>query len=209
MKAFLLNGSPRTDGSSAAMLDLLEDLLQERGFVVEGYSALELLREMDEPFCTHCSSVCDGRCYDGTAVEEFYRQLPQVDCLVLASPVYFGTVSAEIKALWDFGRKIRSERGLLYTVGAALAVGGGRFGGQETTIRALHDMMLIQGMIVVGDSSGDGIGHQGVAAQSRAAGEAAVADRLKILADALDGVSHSTADLRAAERAKDQGGSDK
>lgn len=201
MKAFLLNGSPRVDGSSAAMLDLLEDLLEERGFVAERYSALQLLREMDEPFCTHCASVCEGRCYADTPVEDFFRRLPRADCLVLASPVYFGTVSAEIKALWDLGRKIRSERGLLYTVGAALAVGGGRFGGQETTIRALHDMMFIQGMIVVGDSSGDGIGHQGVAAQNPAAGDAKAAGRLKILADALTDVSHATARLRAKVRA--------
>ncbi len=201
MKAFLLSGSPRADGSSVAMLDLLEDSLREQSFAVERYSALDLLREMDEPFCTHCSSVCDGRCYADTAVEDFFRGLPRADCLVIASPVYFGTVSAEIKALWDLGRKIRSERGLLYTVGAALAVGGGRFGGQETTIRALHDMMFIQGMIVVGDSSGDGIGHQGVAAQDPAAGDAKAAGRLEILAAGLADVSRATARLRAEVRA--------
>jgi len=51
---------------------------------------------------------------------------------------------------------------LLNTVGAAVTTGGARFAGQETALKTLHDMMLVQGMILVGDghASADA-GHQG------------------------------------------------
>ncbi len=197
MKAILLNGSPRKDGSSAHLLEVMAKKLSERECHTITRSALDLLSELETPFCTHCSRVCEGQCYRGTAVEEFYDLVPQVDCLVVASPVYFGTVSAEVKALWDLGRKIRSEKGLLYTVGAGIATGGGRFGGQETTIRAIHDMMFIQGMIVVGDSSPGGIGHQGVAASDPATGDQNAEKRLEIMAEAVADVSWATRELRS------------
>ena len=200
MRAFLLNGSPRTDGSTSSLLDNLESRLVAREFEVEQFRAMDLLADVETPFCTHCTSDCQGACYRDTAVEDFFQRLPGADCLVAASPVYFGTVSAQLKALWDFGRKTRTERGLLYTVGAALAVGGGRFGGQETTIRAIHDMMSIQGMIITGDSSNSGIGHQGVAAQDPASEDANAEKRLRILAEALSDVSEATRDLRQSAR---------
>ena len=202
MRAFLLNGSPRTEGSTNLLLDNLESLLVAHEFEVEQVCAMNLLSEMETPFCTHCSSVCQGTCYRDTAVEDFFQRLPAADCLVAASPVYFGTVSAQIKALWDLSRKTRSERGLLYTVGAALAVGGGRFGGQETTIRAIHDMMFIQGMIIAGDSSSSGIGHQGVAAEDPASEDANAQKRLRILAEALSDVAEATRDMRQSARKK-------
>ncbi len=200
MRAYIINGSPRTQGGSAQLLDLAAEAFRARDFSVEQRSALDLLSALDTPFCTHCSPTCVGECYAQTAVEDFYRQLPEADCMLVASPVYFGTVSAELKALWDFGRRTRSDSGLLYTVGGALAVGGGRFGGQETTLRAIHDMMLIQGMIVVGDSSEAGIGHQGVAAQDPGAEDHNARKRLDILVDAMADVSRATRDLRRRVR---------
>ena len=46
-----------------------------------------------------------------------------------------------------------------------------RFGGQETTIKAIHDLMLVQGLIIVGDGHRDfDSGHQGACAQRPVAG---------------------------------------
>ena len=88
--------------------------------------------------------------------------LRRADGILLGSPVYFGTVSAQLKSFWDKTRLLRREKYLINVVGGALAVGGSRFGGQETTLRALQDMMLCQGMIVVGDAHlEEDAGHQG------------------------------------------------
>ncbi|MDI6688874.1 MAG: NAD(P)H-dependent oxidoreductase [Actinomycetota bacterium] len=40
-------------------------------------------------------------------MEEVFNLLKQADGVVLGSPVYFGTVSAQMKAFWDKTRDIR------------------------------------------------------------------------------------------------------
>ena len=140
---------------------------------------------------------CSGACYRGSELETAYRRLAAADALILGSPVYFGTVSAQLKAFWDKTRKLRSELALLNTVGAALAVGAARFGGQETTLKALFDMMLVQGMLIVGDGhrSGDA-GHQGACAHQPAAEDQNAARRVSLLAQRVVEVARATSGLR-------------
>lgn len=197
MRAILLNGSPRKDGNTRYLLDLLESQLRERGVSTRVVDVYSVLSDLDVPFCTACASVCTGACYEDTRLESLFSEMEGVDILVAGSPVYFGTVSAPLKSLWDMTRRLRSSGGLLYTVGAAVSVGGGRFGGQETTLRAVHDMMFIQGMVVVGDSAEGSVGHQGVCAAGPAAEDPLVQERLEALAEGLTAVAGSTRELRA------------
>lgn len=77
---------------------------------------------------------------------------PKVCGLIIATPVYFGTMTSQAKAFLDRCVMFRRNGALLRnTVGGVIAVGGFRNGGQETTIQAVHAAMLIQDMIVVGD----------------------------------------------------------
>ena len=111
--------------------------------------------------------------------------LEDAAALVLGSPVYFGTVSAQLKALWDKTRAIRTRRSLVGKPAAAVSVGAARFGGQETTLKALHDMLLIQGMSIVGEGTDDAdAGHQGVCAQKPAAEDSYALERARILGKA-------------------------
>jgi multimeric flavodoxin WrbA len=76
-------------------------------------------------------------------------------------------------------------------------VGGSRYGGQETTLRALHDIMLIHGMIVVGDGFADAdCGHHGVCAHRPAVEDEAAHKRCDILARRVVEVCRATASLR-------------
>ena len=82
------------------------------------------------------------------------------DGIVAGSPVYFGTMAAEMKAVFDNFVEIRRSMG--DKVGAAFATGDDASGGKETTIISIHQAMLIYGMIIVGDPL-DATGHYGVA----------------------------------------------
>ncbi len=197
LRAILLNGSPREDGNTRYLLEALLSRLQERGVKTRLVDVYSVLSDLDVPFCTACASVCTGTCYEGTGLESLFSEMEGVDILVAGSPVYFGTVSAPLKSLWDMTRRLRSLEGLMYTVGAAIAVGGGRFGGQETTLRAVHDMMFIQGMVVVGDSAPGSVGHQGVCAAAPAEDDPGVQQRLDALAGGLTAVAGATRTLRA------------
>jgi len=77
---------------------------------------------------------------------------PLVVGLILATPVYLGSMTSQAKAFLDRCVMFR-RNGILFRdkIGGVIAVGGFRHGGQETTIHAVHAAMLIQDMIVVGD----------------------------------------------------------
>lgn len=77
---------------------------------------------------------------------------PDVAGLIVATPVYFGTMTSQAKAFLDRCVILRRNGALFRDkIGGAIAVGGFRHGGQETTVHAVHAAMLIQDMIIVGD----------------------------------------------------------
>ncbi len=80
--------------------------------------------------------------------------------IIAGSPVYFGTMAAELKQLFDKFVSIRRKMG--DKVGAAFATSGDATGGKETTMMSIIQALLIYGMIVVGDPL-DATGHYGVA----------------------------------------------
>ena len=72
--------------------------------------------------------------------------------LIVATPVYLGTMSSQCKAFLD--RTVMFRRnGFLFrdVVGGVLAVGGFRNGGQEASILQVQSAMLVHDMILVGD----------------------------------------------------------
>lgn len=78
----------------------------------------------------------------------------ELKAIIIGSPVYMGSMSSQCKAFLDRTVMFRRNGFLLRNkIGASLAVGGSRNGGQEATIQAIHSAFLIHDMIVVGDGS--------------------------------------------------------
>ncbi len=196
-----INGSPHKEGNTAFLIRTALKEAQAVGAKTREIYVAEIMKEEKKPYCDHCSAPCSGSCFSGSALEEAFTLMSTADALILGSPVYFGTVSAQLKAFWDKTRKLRADKSLINTVGAAVTVGAGRFGGQETTAKALMDMMLIQGMTLVGDGfRADDSGHQGGFAQSPAQEDINAIKRVKILANRLVEVGEATQDLRKIRR---------
>ena len=80
--------------------------------------------------------------------------------IIAGSPVYFGSMAAELKKVFDDFVGIRKK--MEDKIGAAFATGGHHTGGKETTIISIIQCMLIYGMIIVGDPM-SASGHYGVA----------------------------------------------
>lgn len=78
------------------------------------------------------------------------------DCIVIGSPVYYGTMAAEVKDLID--KSVKHHGKLTGKVGGAFASSGGPGGGNETTVLDIVKALLIHGMIVQGDAEGDHYG---------------------------------------------------
>jgi len=192
-----LNGSPNKNENTAAMLNKALEEAKALGAETKLIQVAEVLRQAKHPFCNACSTPCNKSCYKGTDVDTLFQLFRKADGIIIGSPVYFGTVSAQLKALWDKGRDLRGEKALLNVVGGALATGASRFGGQETTMAAIHDMMFVQGMMVVGGGHGDhDAGHQGAATQRPAVKDEYGFTRSGILGKRVAEVALATMTLR-------------
>ncbi len=99
MKTLLaLAPSPRRDGNS-------EILLKEfcRGAEEEGWQ-VDFLRVNDLKFrpCQACDACArDGRCIVQDDMQDVYKKMIDADALVVASPVTFGSLNAQMKMLID------------------------------------------------------------------------------------------------------------
>ena len=193
-----LNGSPHREGNTAYLLKTALQAAEEEGGTTEIIYCQEVMQRMKIPFCVACESPCYGRCYEGEEYEQIMEKLASADGLLLGSPVYFGTVSAQLKSFWDKTRKLRTYKSLLNVVGGAIAVGRARFGGQEVTAKTLHSQMLIQGMTIVGDTHDEKApGHHGVCAQDPAEEDTYALKRAYVLGKRMAQMCQSTAHLRA------------
>ncbi|CAB1056940.1 Trp repressor-binding protein [Olavius sp. associated proteobacterium Delta 1] len=82
------------------------------------------------------------------------------DGLIVGSPVYFGTMAAQLKSVLDEFVGVR--RKMENKVGAAFSTAGDASGGKETTMMSIIQALLIYGMIIVGDPM-SATGHYGTA----------------------------------------------
>ena len=89
-------------------------------------------------------------------------ELPNVEALILGSPVYYGLPTGKIKTFIDESVKYHGK--LTHLVGGAFCSAGGTHTGSETTILALTEAMLVHGMIVQGNPHGNHYGPAAVGA---------------------------------------------
>ena len=78
--------------------------------------------------------------------------LLEPDAIVIGSPVYFGTMAAEVKKLID--DSVVHFTKLDGKVGGAYTSSGGAHGGNETTVLDILKALMVHGMIVKGVSAG-------------------------------------------------------
>ncbi len=143
-------GSPRKGGNTEF---LVSNALEAAGELGADTEAIYLGSAEIEPCvaCDICKST--GKCAIYDDMSDILDEISSSNGLVIASPVYFGSVTSQLKMFIDRSRPLRGDFRLKNVVGGAISVGGSRNGGQETTISAIHQFMLIHDMIVVGDGS--------------------------------------------------------
>jgi NAD(P)H dehydrogenase (quinone) len=82
------------------------------------------------------------------------------DGIIAGSPVYFGVMAAQLKKVFDEFVGVRKK--MEGKIGAAFATSADPSGGKETTMMSIIQVMLIYGMIIVGDPM-SATGHFGTA----------------------------------------------
>jgi len=100
MKVVAIAGSPRKKGNSTSLMRHAVEGAQERGAIVEVFSA----RDLNVAGCLACGSCkrsADAVCVQEDDMHAVYAALRDADALLLASPVYFYGVTAQVKAVVD------------------------------------------------------------------------------------------------------------
>jgi multimeric flavodoxin WrbA len=99
MKIVAVLGSPRPKGNSALMAEAFLQTARERGADTEVY----LLNQMNIKGCQGCGKckTQSEMCVVEDDLKPVYESLRGADILVIASPVYFGDLSAQLKCFWD------------------------------------------------------------------------------------------------------------
>jgi multimeric flavodoxin WrbA len=152
-----LCGSPRAKATEYALREALR-MLEERGLEAVYWG----VRGKRISFCTHCDHCLKGEgCIQRDDVQGLYPLLEEAEGLVIATPVYNGGVSAQVKAVMDRTRAIlaKDPAVLRGKIGMAIAVGGDRSGGQELAIQQIITFYTLNGIITVsGGAFGANIG---------------------------------------------------
>ena len=124
------------------------------------YSKTGNTRNLAEYISRGVKEVSGVECQLKSVLEITKEDFLSSDGIIAGSPVYFGSMAAEIKEVFDKFVNIRNKMG--GKIGAAFATGADNSGGKETTILSIIQAMLIYGMIIVGDPL-EATGHYGIA----------------------------------------------
>lgn len=96
-KILILSSSPRKGGNSDLLCDRFAEGAREAGWEVEKIR----LAEKKIGYCTACYVCKKGKCPQQDDAPEILEKMLAADVIVLATPVYFYTMCAQLKALLD------------------------------------------------------------------------------------------------------------
>lgn len=140
-------GSPRRQATEYVLKEAL-NMLEKMGFKTEFFT----VRGKSIEFCRHCDyCIKNKKCAIKDDMYGLYPLLKDSKGIIIATPVYSGGMSAQIKAVMDRCRALSSaDRGFFRRkVGMAVAVGGDRIGGQELALQQIITFYILNGIIPI------------------------------------------------------------
>lgn len=96
-RILILSSSPRRNGNSDLLCDRFAEGAKKSGHQVEKIR----LAGKKIGYCTACYACKMGKCPQNDDVPEILEKMLAADVIVLATPVYFYTMCAQLKALID------------------------------------------------------------------------------------------------------------
>jgi len=138
--------SPRSGGNTEILVRKALESAEKEGAETETWS----VAGKDVKPCDHClTCIKTGQCHIKDDMQALYPKMIEADGIILGSPVYFWSVTAQAKIVIDRTYALRRPTNRLEgKVGGAIAVAGRR--GQVEALTVINNFFLGQGMIPAG-----------------------------------------------------------
>jgi multimeric flavodoxin WrbA len=152
MKAIAISGSARAAGNTEILLRQCLGVLEKEGIETE------LVRLSDKTItpckaCTTCYKRKDGKCFmSKDDFQPIFDKMVEADIIILGSPVYFGSASANLTALMDRAGYVARANGNLFERKLGGPVVVARRAGQNFTLAQIQFWFMILGMVVPGST---------------------------------------------------------
>jgi multimeric flavodoxin WrbA len=151
MRILGIVGSPRKNGNTEILMNEVLGVARKAGWETETF----LISEKQVSPCDACGTCFEvGSCVVQDDMQELYDKLDCSDAIIFGSPVYFGSVSAQMKAMMDRMFALLGRRSMKGKIAGTLVVT--RRVGAIQARSLLNSFCIAQGMIVAGGAIGYG-----------------------------------------------------
>jgi multimeric flavodoxin WrbA len=165
VKVLAINGSPRSSGNTAMLIDTVLAELKKEGIETE-HVQLGGKKITGCTACMKCFENQNKRCaIDNDILNELVSKMAEADGIIIGSPTYFANVSSEVKALIDRAGLVAIANGHMLKRKVGVAVVAVRRAGATNAFDAINKFFFINQLIVPGSTywnMGYGLGEQEV-----------------------------------------------
>lgn len=152
MKIIAINGSPRKNGNTARLIDMVLKPLKEAGWDAE------VIQLGGRPIggckaCYQCFEKKNGKCAFGN--DDFngiFDKLAKADAMLIGSSTYFADVTAETKALIDRAGFVAMANDCIFAGKIGAGVTAVRRGGGVRSVDSINHLFLISQMLLPGST---------------------------------------------------------
>lgn len=150
MKVVAFNGSPRKDGNTSHLIDIVLKQLEDQGIETEKIQ-LGTADIKGCIACMQCFSTKNKKCaVENDLANDFIEKMIEADGIILGSPTYFANVSTELKALIDRAGLVAKANEDMFKRKVGAAVVAVRRAGSIHVFNSINQFFLIGQMIVPG-----------------------------------------------------------
>jgi multimeric flavodoxin WrbA len=152
MRVFAINGSPRANGNTSALIQIVLDELTTEGIECELFQ-IGGLPVRGCTACYKCFQQRNQRCaIQQDVINHCIEQILASDGVIIGSPTYFANVNAEIKALIDRVGLVARANGDMFKRKVGAAVVAVRRAGAIHAFNSINHLFTIGQMIIPGSS---------------------------------------------------------
>ncbi len=152
MNVIAINGSPRKNGNTTILIQTVLNILEKESIDCELFHlAGEKIQGCQA--CDQCKINKNEKCnISDDVVNTCIQKMKHADAIILASPTYFGNVTAEMKALIDRAGRVGRANDYLFKNKIGAAIVSQRRAGAIHTFNSINLFFLLEQMIIPGSS---------------------------------------------------------